>query len=149
MKAALSLNVESWTLNVERFLLGAIRYLAFSLLGLILLSSWSGRAYAHPVAQGALEIDIFPDKIHARARVSNEEVFVQNVLSSREENGRLSRDEMYRRHGDYLLQHIHVFADGNRFQGISPISPHRAQPAYNSPFMISNSHCRRRQRNCA
>ena len=125
MEAALSLNVERWTacsrklseLSVKRFLLGAIWYLAFSLLGLILLSSWSGVAYAHPVAQGRLEIDIFPDKIHARARVSNEEVFVQNALSSREENGRLPRDEMYRRHGDYLLEHIHVLADGKSLLG--------------------------------
>ena len=125
MEATLSLNVERWTacsrklseLSVKRFLLGAIWYLAFSLLGLILLSSWSGVAYAHPVAQGRLEIDIFPDKIHARARVSNEEVFVQNALSSREENGRLTRDEMYRRHGDYLLEHIHVLADGKSLPG--------------------------------
>jgi hydrogenase/urease accessory protein HupE len=104
-------------LGVKHFLLGAIWYLAFSLFGLILLSSWSGIAYAHPVAQGALEIDIFSDKIHARARVSNEEVFVQNALSSREENGRLPRDEMYRRHGDYLLQHIHFLADGKSLPG--------------------------------
>jgi hydrogenase/urease accessory protein HupE len=102
----------------------AIRYFAFSLLGLILLSSWSGIAYAHPVAQGALEIDIFSEKIHARARVSNEEVFVQNALSSREENGRLTRDEMYRRHGDYLLQHVHVLADGKSLVGhLAHITP--------------------------
>jgi hydrogenase/urease accessory protein HupE len=117
MKAARSSNVERWTLNVERFLRRAIRCLTFFLLGLILLPSWSGVAYAHPVAQGRLEIDIFPDKIHARARVSNEEVFVQNALSSREENGRLPRDEMYRRHGDYLLQHIHFLADGKSLPG--------------------------------
>jgi hydrogenase/urease accessory protein HupE len=117
MEVALSLNVERWTLSVKRFLLGAIRYLAFSLLSLILLSSWSGVGYAHPVAQGRLEIDIFPDKIHARARVSNEEVFVQNALSSREENGRLLRDQMYRRHGDYLLQHIRFLADGKSLLG--------------------------------
>ena len=104
-------------LGVKHFLLGTIWYLAFSLLGFILLSSWSGIAYAHPVAQGALEIDIFPDKIHARARVSNEEVFVQNALSSHEENGPLPRDEMYRRHGDYLLQHIHFLVDGKSLPG--------------------------------
>jgi hydrogenase/urease accessory protein HupE len=104
-------------LSVKRFLLSAIRYLAFFLLGLILLPSWSGVAYAHPVAQGRLEIDIFPDKIHARARVSNEEVFVQNALSNREENDRLPRDEMYRRHVDYLLQHIHFLADGKSLPG--------------------------------
>ena|SRR6266496_600729 len=108
-------NIE-W-LGVKRFLLGAVWYLAFSLFSLILVSSWSGVAYAHPVAQGRLEIDIFADKIHARARVSNEEVFVQNALSSREENGQLTRDEMYRRHGDYLLQHIHVLADGKSLLG--------------------------------
>jgi hydrogenase/urease accessory protein HupE len=108
-------NIE-W-LGVKRFLPGAVWYLAFSLFSLILFSNWSGVAYAHPVAQGRLEIDIFPDKIHARARVSNEEVFVQNALASREENGRLTRDEMYRRHGDYLLQHIHVLADGKSLRG--------------------------------
>ncbi len=108
-------NIE-W-LGVKRFLLGAVWYFAFSLFSLILLSRWSGVAYAHPVAQGRLEIDIFPDRIHARARVSNEEVFVQNALSSRQENGQLTRDEMYRRHGDYLLQHIHVLADGKSLLG--------------------------------
>jgi hydrogenase/urease accessory protein HupE len=104
-------------LSVNPFLLSAVWYLAFSLFSLILFSSWSGVAYAHPVAQGRLEIDIFPDKIHARARVSNEEVFVQNTLSGGEENGRLTRGEMYRRHGDYLLQHIHVLADGESLLG--------------------------------
>jgi hypothetical protein len=74
-------------------------------------------AHAHPVAQGRLEIEIFPDKVHAHARVSNEEVFVQNALSAREENGKLSSDEMYRRHGDYLLQHIHFVADGQPLPG--------------------------------
>src|SRR5258708_19072152 len=120
MEVALSLNVDrsglrrlcfggvGWALDVKRFLLGAVWYLAFSLLGLILFSSWSGVAYAHPVAQGRLEIDIFPGKIQMRVRVSNEEVFVQNALSSGQEKEQLTRDEMCRRHGNYLLQHIHV-----------------------------------------
>ena len=120
MKAALSL-------HVERFPPSTVRYLTFSLLGLVLWSSWGGVAFAHPVAQGALEIIIFPDKIHAGARVSNEEVFVQNALSSREENGGPTRDEMYRRHADYLLQHIHVIADGKLLPGhVAQITPPRA-----------------------
>ena len=117
MEAALSLNVERCALSVKRCLLGAVWYLAFGLFGLILMSGWSGVAYAHPVAQGRLEIDVFPGKIHMRVRVSNEEVFVQNALSSGEKKEQLSRDEMYRRHGDYLPQHIHVLADGKALPG--------------------------------
>ena len=40
------------------------------------------RLDAHPVAQGSLSIQIFPNKIVVRGRVSMEEVFVQNALSA-------------------------------------------------------------------
>src|SRR5438552_1121501 len=43
------------------------------LLFAIILFISNGIAHAHPVAQGRLEIDIFPDKIQAKARISTEE----------------------------------------------------------------------------
>jgi hypothetical protein len=111
------------------------------LLALIFCAVSSGVANAHPIAQGRLEIDIFPDRIHARALVSNEEVFVQNALSSREENGQLTPDEMYRRHGNYLIQHIHVVADGRplgaHFAGVTAPSAAGSQRAiYDFEFAL-------------
>ena len=98
------------------------------LFGLISCFVSSSVAYAHPVAQGRLEIDISPAKIHVRVRVSNEEVFVQNALSSHEENSEPTSDEMYRRHGAYLLEHIHFVADGNRLPGrvAGVMAPHES-----------------------
>src|SRR5437660_3166208 len=72
---------------------------------------------AHPVAQGSMEIEIFPDKIHAQARVSMEEVFVQNALSTDAKDVNVALDELCRRHGDYLVQHLHFFADGKPIAG--------------------------------
>jgi hydrogenase/urease accessory protein HupE len=72
---------------------------------------------AHPVAQGSMEIEIFPDKIHAQARVSMEEVFVQNALASGSEDANVAPDELCRRHGDYLAQHLHFFVDGKPVAG--------------------------------
>ena len=87
------------------------------LLFAIILFISNGIAHAHPVAQGRLEIDIFPDKIQAKARISTEEVLVQNTLSSREENGQTTSQAMYQRHGLYLLEHIHFVADGKPLTG--------------------------------
>lgn len=74
-------------------------------------------AGAHPVAQGRLEIEISRDKIHARTHVSTEEVLVQNTLSSNGEKGAVLPDELYRRHGAYLLEHIRILADGQALVG--------------------------------
>jgi HupE/UreJ protein len=72
---------------------------------------------AHPVAQGSMEIEIFPDRIHAQARVSMEEVFVQNALSAAASATNVELDEQCRRHGEYLMQHLHFFADQRRLDG--------------------------------
>jgi hypothetical protein len=73
---------------------------------------------AHPVAQGSMEIKIGPDIIRVQARVSMEEVFVQNALSSGATDARVEISELCRRHGDYLLQHLHVFADNQCLTGV-------------------------------
>lgn len=73
-------------------------------------------ARAHPVAQGAMEIMIFDSgKIELRARVSPEEVFVANALAS---SPSASLDQAYEQHGDYLLRHLRVFADGQELTGV-------------------------------
>jgi hypothetical protein len=74
-------------------------------------------AKAHPVAQGSMEIEIFPDKIHAHVRVSMEEVFVQNALSGSTANVPVAPEELCRRHGDYLLQRLFFFADEKPLPG--------------------------------
>jgi hydrogenase/urease accessory protein HupE len=82
----------------------------------ILLLLAPGLAGAHPVAQGAMTIQILSDRIRLEARASMEEVFVQNANSETKDAG-LAVDELCRRHGDYLLQHVHVFADDQSLAG--------------------------------
>ena len=64
-----------------------------------------------------MEIDIFPDKIQARARVSLEEVLVQNALGTGTNDANVALAELCRRHGDYLLQHLHFLADDKPLAG--------------------------------
>src|SRR5947208_1792310 len=72
---------------------------------------------AHPVAQGSMSIQISSNKIVVQARVSMEEVFVQSALSAAKDS-RLTIDELCRLHGDYLLLHLHLFADDKPLTGL-------------------------------
>lgn len=74
-------------------------------------------ALAHPVAQGALDIQIDPQKIHVRARVTGEEVFVANTFAAQDESAAGSLPEVWQRHGRYLLAHLKIFADGQALTG--------------------------------
>src|SRR4051794_1493253 len=84
-------------------------------LGLILacLLAWvafaTPYATAHPVAQGALEIVVFPERIGVTATVSMEEVLVAAAYGGQKHAAAL---EMVQWHGDYLLAHLRVTADG-------------------------------------
>ena len=71
-------------------------------------------AAAHPVAQGALEIVVFSERVSVTARVSIEEVLVAAAYS---ESNSASALEMVRGHGDYLLAHFRVAADGRQLDG--------------------------------
>jgi hypothetical protein len=64
-----------------------------------------------------MAIEISPNKIHVQARVSLEEVFVQNALSTSTKDANVAPDELCRRHGDYLLPHLHFFADDKPLAG--------------------------------
>lgn len=82
--------------------------------------------HAHPVAQGALEVRIAPGEIAIRARVSAEEVFVASTFSSAP-RGDPSLSEVWKAHGEYLLKHFQLFADGQPLAGL--FIAHAAPPA--------------------
>jgi len=81
---------------------------ALYLLGVLLLAI--AEAAAHPVAQGAMDLLIGPDAITLRARVSTEQAYVAEAFGHGDKAATL--DEVWRRHGDYLLGHLHLSADG-------------------------------------
>jgi hydrogenase/urease accessory protein HupE len=85
---------------------------------------------SHPVAQGSMEIAFSPEKVHVHARVSMEEVFVQNALATGTNDAKVEVGELCRRHGDYLLQHLHLFADEQRLTGrvVQVTSPQGSGP---------------------
>lgn len=74
-------------------------------------------ASAHPVAQGALEVQVSSETIRVQARVSGEEVFVANALGPSDGPQATTITEVWQRHGDYLLHHLKVFTDGHRVTG--------------------------------
>jgi len=77
-------------------------------LGGLILSALN--AWAHPVAQGAMDIVLWTDRIEVRARVSNEEAFVAEAFGEKsQENATL--EKVWRQHGQYLLTHLHLSVD--------------------------------------
>jgi hypothetical protein len=84
---------------------------------------------AHPVAQGALEIVIFPERVSVTARVSMEEVLVAAAYGGQKN---ASAPEMVHAHGAYLLAHFRIAADGRPLDGHVAKAPERAdgRPAY-------------------
>ena len=79
--------------------------------------SASHSASAHPVAQGVLEVQISSGTIHIQARVSGEEVFVANAFAPSDAPKAATLPEVWQHHGDYLLRHLKVWADGQRVEG--------------------------------
>ena len=76
-------------------------------------------AGAHPVAQGALDIVVFPGRVSVTARVSMEELLVATAYGTATDGAATdgSAAGMVRRHGDYLLGHLRVFADERQLRG--------------------------------
>ena len=71
-------------------------------------------AWAHPVAQGALDVVIHRDRVEVNAIVSNEEVLVAAT-----QGGRLpvTYAEAASRHGEYVCAHLRIDADGQKLEG--------------------------------
>src|SRR5439155_9937388 len=70
-----------------------------------------------PVAQGALDVEILPDKVRIQARVSGEEVLVANTFAAGDVPKASSLAEVWQRHGLYLLEHLKVIGDERPLTG--------------------------------
>ena len=81
---------------------------------LVLLLAVAAPAGAHPVSQGALEVDVAADRVGLTAKVSMEEVL---VAAAGDERTGVSPQDAVRRHGLYLLAHLRVTADGRPLAG--------------------------------
>jgi hypothetical protein len=91
--------------------IGIFRFLSC----LILSALFSARpAMSHPVSQGAMNIVVHSDRIDLRATVSLEEVLVTSTLIG--EKSKAGQGAL-RNHGDYLLAHLHISADGQPIAG--------------------------------
>ena len=104
---------------------------------LLVLALFAARiAGAHPVAQGALEIEILPGRIELRATVSREEVLVAAAFGGREG---IPYPEAVRHHGAYLLAHFQVWADGRTLEGrVLKVSDQAAgRPAYTLEYRLT------------
>lgn len=93
-------------------------------------------AAGHPVAQGALALVIGADRVRVQATVSGEEVLVAAALAGVRPASLL---EIQRRHGDYLLAHLRVTADGRplagRLVGVPEASAGR--PTYELEYLLA------------
>lgn len=104
-------------------------------------------AAGHPVAQGAMEILIAPDSITMHARVSTEQAYVAEAFGGGKKAATL--DEVWRRHGEYLLNHLHLTADGTAItptiQKITPPGPGSEEHVtYHLSFQLPAGHGRPR-----
>jgi hydrogenase/urease accessory protein HupE len=99
----------------------------------VLFAAGAGRAIAHPLSQGALDVTIGPEQVIIRARVTLQEVVVSDTLnieprSDARAGSKLA--EMCARHARYLAGHIHVSADGALLSGrVVRVQPVATQPA--------------------
>jgi HupE / UreJ protein len=97
------------------------------------------RSEAHPVAQGALEIVIFPERVLVRAMVSNEEVLVAAAGEAKGARQQLPYLETVRNHGEYLLAHFRITADARLLDGRVIEVPERAagRPVYDLEYRLT------------
>ena len=79
-----------------------------------LLAAWilCARAMAHPVAQGALDLEITSGRIEVVVRASQEEMLVSFAQAPAAETDALAH------HGRYLLQHLHLSKGGVPLPGL-------------------------------
>ena len=87
-----------------------------ALLLLIAELSTTHPAFAHPVAQGELQVELGDTAVAVRARVALEQAIIANAFST-DGPAAESTASMLKMHGDYLVQHIRVLANGERLAG--------------------------------
>ena len=106
---------------------GRLAALVVGLLALCLAAP----ALAHPVAQGALHVDIAVDRVTVRANVALEEAIVENAFGPAAQSAGSAAD-LRRNHASYLLKHLRIYADGQRLTGhaaMRPVPPGAASAA--------------------
>ena len=84
---------------------------------LLLISAFisiGGVAYAHPVAQGTMDLTLHNDRVVIHARVSNEQILVHAGFAK---EAPATTDEAFARHGEYILSRLTVAADGANIVG--------------------------------
>lgn len=88
---------------------------------LLLLGIWNYAAFAHPVAQGSVDIDLQPREMLVSFRVSNEQVFVASTFATaaRQTNspGTPTLENLWHDHATYLLDHVRVEVQGAILKG--------------------------------
>ncbi len=107
------------------------------LLSLLFCVLFHGKIVAHPVAQGALEVLVYTDRVGIRAAVSSEEVLVASALAGKNAN---SFAVAAKGHGDYLLSHIHVAVNGRELQGREArlVEAGAARPVYQLDYRLQS-----------
>jgi hypothetical protein len=81
---------------------------------LVLLMVWPSWLLAHPVAQGGMEVEVKAGEIRVKARVSNEQVFVQARHAVPEPE---NIEAAFEAHGAYVLGRMELAADGTFLPG--------------------------------
>ena len=77
----------------------------------------------HPVAQGAMDVVVSADHVDIQAHVSTEEVFVAEAFGGKAD-AKGSLEDIWRRHGAYLVAHLQPTADGVPLAGqVRDITP--------------------------
>jgi hydrogenase/urease accessory protein HupE len=72
-------------------------------------------APAHPISQGALDVELLPGKLHVRARVPVEEILIANAFATT--GNAVTLADAWREHGNYFLQHFQITADNQALTG--------------------------------
>ena len=87
-----------------------------ALLLLIAALSTTHPAFAHPVAQGRMQVELGDTAVTVRARVALEQAIIANAFRT-DGPAAETTASMLKTHGDYLVQHIRVLANGERLAG--------------------------------
>ncbi len=82
--------------------------------GLVCWLALASTAQGHPLSQGAMTVVIHPDHVSVRVRVTVEEALITTLLAGPPELLDSQRSEW---HAHYLLDHLHLSADGLPLSG--------------------------------
>src|SRR5688572_28119665 len=80
----------------------------------VLFCALAQRADAHPLSQGSLDVVVRSDRVDVRARVTDEEVSVTNMLAADPASSPAAgaSDAAFQQHARYLAAHVRIVADG-------------------------------------